>query len=383
MKPLLQLHIPKPCHEDWNKMTPVDKGKFCRSCNKQVVDFSLMSDQQVLNYFSTATAKTCGRFAEDQLRRELIPTKIERKKTWWFAAIMPLLLLFEKTNAQKKSVTTNKVTTAIITQESREQIMGKVAAPVLKDTSILMGEPAVKERCTQLMGDTVFQMPKQEREIMLKGRITDATNGGVIPFATVAIKGEKTAVASDEEGNFILPFRAKETNVVLSISSVGFVNKEIEITISSDLSNNISLTPYINSLPETIVVNSALTTCSRMLSGDVVVVVGYINRHKPVKTVDTLKSTIRKAIRNEAFKAYPNPLPKDGTLHIEMKNAGNYSIQLLDNNSKLLLVQEFTAESNKAIAAINTPAKLAAGIYYLRVIDDRKKKSYVDKIIIE
>ena len=130
---------------------------------------------------------------------------------------------------------------------------------------------------------------------------------------------------------------------MLSISSVGFVNKEIEINVSVDTSDNISLASYINSLPEIIVVNNTLTACSRMLSGDVVVV-GYTVRHKPVKTVDTLKSTTRKAFRNEAFKAYPNPLLKGGLLHIEIKNAGDYSIQLLDNISKLLSVETKTGK---------------------------------------
>jgi hypothetical protein len=35
-----QLQIPEPCHEDWNKMTPVHKGRFCDSCEKAVVDFT-------------------------------------------------------------------------------------------------------------------------------------------------------------------------------------------------------------------------------------------------------------------------------------------------------------------------------------------------------
>jgi len=56
MKPELYLHIPTPCHEDWNTMTPVEKGKFCGSCNKEVVDFSLMTDAEVLNFFKKQQA---------------------------------------------------------------------------------------------------------------------------------------------------------------------------------------------------------------------------------------------------------------------------------------------------------------------------------------
>lgn len=58
------LYIPKPCHEDWNKMTPTQQGKFCGSCNKQVIDFSLMNDVQILNFLSHQP----GNYADDLMQ---------------------------------------------------------------------------------------------------------------------------------------------------------------------------------------------------------------------------------------------------------------------------------------------------------------------------
>ena len=43
MKTPIIFHIPEPCHENWDAMTPQDKGRHCESCNKIVVDFSIMS----------------------------------------------------------------------------------------------------------------------------------------------------------------------------------------------------------------------------------------------------------------------------------------------------------------------------------------------------
>ena len=74
------LYIPKPCHEDWNKMTPTERGKFCSACSKHVIDFSLMSDTQILNILSNQSGKVCGRFDAAQLERPLVETKIKKKE---------------------------------------------------------------------------------------------------------------------------------------------------------------------------------------------------------------------------------------------------------------------------------------------------------------
>ena len=80
MQKQTSLYVPTPCHEDWNSMTPTQQGKFCASCCRQVVDFSLMSDQQILNFLSHQSGKLCGRFEAEQLQRPLAETKIKKKK---------------------------------------------------------------------------------------------------------------------------------------------------------------------------------------------------------------------------------------------------------------------------------------------------------------
>lgn len=382
MKPQLQIHIPKPCHEDWNKMTPVDKGKFCSSCNKQVVDFSLMSDQQVLNYFSTATGKTCGRFDEDQLQRELIPTKIEKKKTWWFAALMPLLLFFDKATAQKKNVTTLG-TPAIIKKDTVRQLMGKVAAPVFKDNAVLLGEVTVKKESIRMVGDTIvkaFCAPVKKDEFIINddlliiGRVLDE-NGNPVPFATINMKKTFTSFSADVDGNFHTKASKLYNSIIIEVSAVGYETKQVEITAKESGNISISLRQKEIKLPDVIV-----TTQINLLGN---IRVGGAYSVCTIKKVEKIDTAIRKAFRNQTFKAYPNPVPNGSLLHIEIKNAGNYSIQLLDNSSKLISVDEFIAASNHVVTSVEIPSTLAAGIYYIRVIDERKKKSYVDKIVIQ
>lgn len=64
----MKISIPKPCNENWNEMTPDQQGAFCKVCSKVVVDFSNMSDEEVINFFAKKKEeKTCGRFRASQL----------------------------------------------------------------------------------------------------------------------------------------------------------------------------------------------------------------------------------------------------------------------------------------------------------------------------
>ncbi|MBC7864585.1 MAG: hypothetical protein IAF38_16545 [Bacteroidia bacterium] len=61
------LKIANPCHENWDKMQTVEKGKYCSSCTKVVMDFSTMSNEGIADYFKTASGKVCGKFRTSQL----------------------------------------------------------------------------------------------------------------------------------------------------------------------------------------------------------------------------------------------------------------------------------------------------------------------------
>lgn len=65
----IEISIPKPCSEDWDKMTVDEQGKFCSHCNKTVIDFSNYTDKELAAFFSKTKEKVCGNFYGTQLNR--------------------------------------------------------------------------------------------------------------------------------------------------------------------------------------------------------------------------------------------------------------------------------------------------------------------------
>jgi hypothetical protein len=47
----MKITIPKPCHENWENMTPDEKGRFCAVCSKTVRDFSKVPDDEIIGFF--------------------------------------------------------------------------------------------------------------------------------------------------------------------------------------------------------------------------------------------------------------------------------------------------------------------------------------------
>jgi hypothetical protein len=70
MSKSFKLKVAEPCHEDWQNMSPNAKGRHCQSCAKTVVDFSIMTDAEIVSFFKNKPQNVCGRFAEKQLEKQ-------------------------------------------------------------------------------------------------------------------------------------------------------------------------------------------------------------------------------------------------------------------------------------------------------------------------
>lgn len=128
-----RITIPEPCHENWDKMTPTEKGRFCAVCEKNLVDFTTYSTQALFREVSASSGNVCGRFRNDQLER-LIYEKPHKKTGVVKYALTSLLAVLAVKNS------TAKVVEAINTAE----IESSNHSPGLKEPILLKYTLTVK-----------------------------------------------------------------------------------------------------------------------------------------------------------------------------------------------------------------------------------------------
>jgi hypothetical protein len=395
MKAQTYLHIPKPCHEDWNKMSPTQQGRHCESCCKTVVDFEMMTDQQVLNFFANAKGETCGRFGNDQLNRALEETKIEKKKGWqWFVATIASLFFFmNRSSAQTKTImgkpkpptnvqgqknikstqTVQKRKTRTVT--SRAIVQGAAMAYPIE--YVRPAEPAPMELpmevapyvSTQKTPQLIGSVTDEKGEPIANAIVSTRTINGLINFST------------NEAGEFFVnnPLKAGQ-EVELKFSSMGYEDKTVPLSFDeSKLELHVQLKEKAKQLDEVVVVSSPSFTCHRTMVGGGVMSVSV----KQVQKMDTVSTFIKRAMGMEAFKIFPNPASKGKAVNLTINETGDYSVQLLDNNARLINVQNISVSAKKEIKLFNIPATVQRGIYYIRLVNEKNKKQYTDKIIVQ
>lgn len=178
-------------------MTPDKQGRYCGSCEKIVVDFTTMSDKELLDHISkTAGQHSCGRFSSHQLNRTIKAT--EKKPRFSWAYVWNLLLatfLVTESYAQEKPQINKKP---------------EVQLPNLSPT---VGTFAVREH------DTI---PAKE----ICGTIKDQDTNEPIANATIMVKGTSKGTVSDSLGRFKLLVTDKSA-ITLEVTGLGYETQTV------------------------------------------------------------------------------------------------------------------------------------------------------------
>ncbi len=87
----IQISIPEPCTQAWDDMQPTQGGRHCAHCQKVVVDFTRMTDAQLISFIQK-NGLSCGRFRSEQTGIEL-KMPVVKKQSVIFRCFAALLLL--------------------------------------------------------------------------------------------------------------------------------------------------------------------------------------------------------------------------------------------------------------------------------------------------
>lgn len=328
----IQLQIPRPCHENWQHMTPKEQGRFCGSCQKTIVDFTFMTDKEILDHISKAGQQVCGRFSNDQLNKNLKPTKNKRRFSWTYIwNIVFATFLVTEANAQVKQA--KKKTPEVQQPEQAPVKLGNIA----------------------LAAETT---PPRE----LKGTVIDRNTNQPLANASVYIKNTTIGAISDSTGNFRFMID-KDEPFDLVVSYIGYATQ----TLTVDGSTNWQDLKVV--IPELSYDNITLG----------MVVVGYKKPKK--KIIDNRKPAVVK----KDVKVYPNPVVRGGNIHasLSLKKAGEYKLELLNVQGEVMTVQKLMMAANEQVATIPTQGGWAPGIYWVRISAPGVKNVYQCKVSIQ
>jgi hypothetical protein len=338
----MQITIPQPCHESWDKMTQAEQGKFCGSCQKVVVDFSKMTDAELLSYFKKPKDSVCGRFKEEQLHRVITP---QPKRLPWikyfFQIAIPAFLFSMKASSQQRT-------------------LGRVVA--INEDSIKRKDcvPDVEKALQGSLGTVSVNKQISEKTNVVAGKVV-TESGEPIPFATVIIKGSTQGTACDSVGRFRLNYKGEE--ITVQVSAMGYETKEL--SISKDQ-----------------LVEITMIALKENLMGEVVIIVRMpkvsTKKNKAV-LIEKPKSTDTKGL---SF--YPNPALSGSEIHLEWKNAigGEYELQFV-SEAGIVVQKTFLEILHKSVKTNIHLPELTKGVYMVLMINKRTKTSYTSKLIIE
>lgn len=206
------INIPQPCHEDWNKMLPEQKGRHCEACKTVVTDFTTMTDAEIINHLKSSSSKTCGRFLESQLNRELIePTESYQ----WFS--IPKL-------SAAASILFSLLQLPVLAQNKNE----------------------IKTEQTQVLKNDSLKQ-KLSGDIIIKGTVLQADNDLPLDYLNVGVYLNNKIIAGAltlEDGSFTinLPKEYKDSIIHIIVKHVGYYEERKEIKNSFDQTIQLCLT---------------------------------------------------------------------------------------------------------------------------------------------
>lgn len=188
----IQITFPKPCHEDWGNMTSADKGRFCNSCQKNVIDLSMYTDEKLHEFLiEHRNENICARLKGSQLGRSIVPASQTNNWLHKLIAASGLALMF-----------------------------------TLAGTATSFAQAPLTQHTATYEQSTSNNKNHEPQLLTIKGKVVDK-DGAPIPYAIARLSLDAralTSVLTNEHGDYTLVMNTQDfgSNLELNVIAKGF-----------------------------------------------------------------------------------------------------------------------------------------------------------------
>ena len=327
----IRVQVKEPCHENWQNMTENEKGRFCGSCQKTVVDFTLMSDKQILDHLSKATGKTCGRFANDQLDRELKAKVVKPKSKWAYFINLLIPIVFTSSGGNTKGeprLFDSKSAKLADSDDPNYGVLGMISPRICyeqkpNDDFLNQTRDTLIEEKLTIVGDLSL-----EPIIRIPDTIP-AVDTAAIVVDTNRFIGDTTVF----DNNFPLAIPKQESCTTIRLGGIGFKPEVVE-----------EKTPVI----------------------------------------DFFKDSLAAIGLKKLIKAYPNPViaGQSVTIDFSPKTLGIYNVELFDINGRMIYSRQLNMVFKKQSFQVPTISSWSKGTYIIRITGEGKDNVNNVKVMV-
>jgi hypothetical protein len=214
-----RLVMKSPCSIGWDNLTPQTKDRYCSRCEKVVIDFSGMRNDQIIEHFKNNSGNVCGHVRKTQLQTNYTYT-YSYKTPWQFnSTLVKLSLAGLLTFCGTKGFS---------------QVNSKAQTTIVKDNS----GKTLKNK-SQLTNN-------KKTKSILQVKLTDGNTGKALTTASLEVRETKQIVKNQKTGNYAIaiPDSLWEKTIYIKITCVGYESSEFTLTLKEYQGKPFSVSLY-------------------------------------------------------------------------------------------------------------------------------------------
>ena len=192
-----------------------DTGRYCMACQKNVIDFTGMTDRHIYQFMQKSQGKICGRLRKDQLREYPAPSQAYRRLRLHLLALTTFIGL-----------------KAVAAVEAKAQIPVEQRQPDLSEGV----------RAADSASARVPAAPAR----VVSGMVFSRDDQTPIPGVNIMVRGTQTGTITGADGNYTLDLSEWNSQTITIVYSfIGYVTVEKQLQVMPEYNLNVELEPDV------------------------------------------------------------------------------------------------------------------------------------------